>query len=475
MSMTCCSSCVSGFAAAVALIAFIFDLALFFIAKSRINAVPGGSAQIGNAIWLTLAAWLLLFFSGCFYTLGRCCISKRGKRSGDGGKGWSGNKDHETGGDTSHNKYAEQMRLDAVKAEADRKARQKEAGLPAFYENKPSSPTYETLPLTARVDGDSVYTEPYRDSAPPPAPAGPRRQGSGYAAGGYAQAPAGTRAVDEYYNPSQTYNNTPSTTYPPQPQSAQQQPRRQQSGYAASTYAPSTYTYNGAQATSLPTSGNQYGQYGTPQTTSPPPMPTIGAAYGQGYSTPPATTPSPANNQYLNAGNQYGQDPYGASPYGHTAGGTSYHSASSHQQYPSAYAQAGQEPAFNADPYNATAAPYAATSYEPQSYYSPQQSTPGVAAPQPQPHERAYTLGGDGYGANSVPPLNDQAAYNPYMGTGHGSPAPINTNVGVATTSHMSPHNASPVKGPTANSQYEDSPPGYDAGNGQVTGAWGKH
>ena len=31
MSMTCCSTCVSGFAAAIALLAFIFDLVLAFI------------------------------------------------------------------------------------------------------------------------------------------------------------------------------------------------------------------------------------------------------------------------------------------------------------------------------------------------------------------------------------------------------------------------------------------------------------
>src|ERR1700761_7713300 len=63
MAMTCCSSCISGFAATVALVAFIFDLVLFFTARARINAVNGGSATLGSAIWLTLVAWVLLFFS----------------------------------------------------------------------------------------------------------------------------------------------------------------------------------------------------------------------------------------------------------------------------------------------------------------------------------------------------------------------------------------------------------------------------
>jgi hypothetical protein len=80
MSMTYCSTFISEFAAAVALVAFIFDLVLFFVAKTRINAV--GSAQIGSAIWLTLAAWVLLFFSGCFYSFGKCCISNRPSNKG---------------------------------------------------------------------------------------------------------------------------------------------------------------------------------------------------------------------------------------------------------------------------------------------------------------------------------------------------------------------------------------------------------
>lgn len=224
MAMTCCSTCISGFAAAVAFLAFVFDLALFFIAKSRINSV--GSASLGNAIWLTLAAWLLLFFSGCFYTLGRCCISNRSSRD----KNW-GKDERGAGGPGRNNAYpdyAEQMRMDAIKADADRKARQQEIGLPAFS---------ETQPLTARVDGDSVYSDPYQDSAPNTAvqPGYGRRPApgaTGYAGNGYFQAQPGTRAIDEYYNPTQD-----TATYPPQ------HPQRQGSGhtYAPSTYSPSTY------------------------------------------------------------------------------------------------------------------------------------------------------------------------------------------------------------------------------------------
>lgn len=166
--MTCCSSFISGFAATVAFIAFIFDLALFFIAKDRISKI--GSAQIGSAIWLTLAAWILLFFSGCFYSIGRCCVSRRSR----GGDGWGRRKDNE-----------DELRLDAIRAEADRKALQAkpEGGLPAFHEYQP---------LAARVDGEAIYLEPYKDTSLSSSAHSGRT--------GYVPAPQGTRAVDEYYN-----------------------------------------------------------------------------------------------------------------------------------------------------------------------------------------------------------------------------------------------------------------------------------
>jgi hypothetical protein len=257
MSMTCCSTCVSGFAAAVALLAFIFDLVLFFVAKSRINAV--GTAQIGSAIWLTLAAWILLFFSGCFYTLGRCCISKRKPRDG-----WDKKDGLESG--TSD---GEQLRLDAVKAEAERKKKQKmvEGGLPAFDEMQP---------LAARIEGDNVYLEnSYRDDSHG-AYGGRPTEGGGYAGGGYVQAPAGSRAVDEYYSP--THTDYPTSTYPPAPQqpsplvaaaaytqSNTQHPQRQDSGYAQSQYAQSVHSASANQYNS--TMPQQYGpdRYGSPQ------------------------------------------------------------------------------------------------------------------------------------------------------------------------------------------------------------------
>lgn len=241
------------FGAVVALIAFIFDLALFFAAKSRLNKVAGGSASFGIAIWLTLAAWLLLFFSGCFYGIGRCCIQRRPRKDRDDQRGGPGGEDG----------YAQQMRLDAVKAEADRKNRQRqgEVGLPAFHEYDPSQP------LHAVVDHDEVYVDevPYRDNAG-------AAQHTGHAAG-YVQGALGSRAIDEFNSPARTSPNS----YPPQP-------RRQDSVHTQTTSG-----YEGSQ---------------------------------QGYGGPSPPVP-PVNSQYLSSSPYQGNEPYANQNYGHSQGGTS--------------------------------------------------------------------------------------------------------------------------------------------------------
>jgi hypothetical protein len=302
MSMTCFSSCISGFAATVAFFAFIFDIVLFFVARSRMNSVSGGSATMGSAIWLTLVAWLLLFFSGCFYSIGRCCI--RNRPSGFG---------QLRNNDTERNGYEERMRLDAVKAEADRKARQKqsEVGLPVFNELQRDDPR---KPLYAHVDGGNVYDDdhtPYRDDDAPNvahATANPAQHS------GYVQAPAGTRAVDEYYNPTQP-------TYPPQP-------RRQGSGstYAHSQYPSHTQSNLPAQ-NSMPTPYGQSSHTPMPSSSVPPGQPSYmsntsipsAAAAATGYV--PARQPSQGYGLAQTAHNPPIAMP--SQQYGHTAGGAS--------------------------------------------------------------------------------------------------------------------------------------------------------
>jgi hypothetical protein len=501
MAMTCCSSCISGFAATVAFLAFVFDLAFFFVAKSRLNAVKGGSAEIGIAIWLTLAAWLLLFFSGCFYALGRCCISRRPR-------GPSG--DRSAPAPTPANMQDDRFRLDAIKAESDRKAlalaADREAGLPAFQEYKPGGPA-EVQPLTGRIDGDAVYTDvPYHDEQP-------------QYAGGYAPAPAGGRTIDQYGDQRrQPSAQSANTTYPPRRQASATTP-----GQQAFTSAPA---------------GQGYTPYGTAATGA---VAAAGAGAAAGY----------AANQYLNAGGYGGhqQYPSGGAAYGHSQDPTScqsshhcapayadrpvVHSAASHQQEPTGYSQYAdpyapqqQQPAYppqqqqayapqqqqayppqpsyqqagyTAAPYNQSAMTSAgagagaaygqrqstASEYSVQPAYTPP-GQPGAygTAPAARPYgarspppgtgtalspERSYTLGGNGYGANVVPALHQSPVGTtpspglplPYPGEAHApdyhaaSPPPSIDHAYVAspTEEPAPPHYDGPLPGsmPSAN------------------------
>ncbi|KAK7063708.1 SUR7/PalI family-domain-containing protein [Favolaschia claudopus] len=459
MSMACCSTCISGFAAAVALAAFIFDLVLFFVAKSRINAV--GSASMGNAIWLTLAAWILLFFSGCFYTLGRCCISNRSKR-GD----WDRRQEPPPPG------AGDQMRLDAVKAEADRKARQKasEGGLPAFHESQP-------LTTTAFDDGNNVYTDK---------PATP---------GGYVQGTPGHRAVDQYYNDDNAgYSNNNNNAYPPAPQ-------RQ---YPPSNYAPSTYSYHppgqqsaypAQQYNSTPpvpqhtmSPPHQYNSTPPPQQyhTTPPPERMMSPAQQyapqpQHYADPnpylgvaAAHAPREPSNPYLGVPGHAPRDassmsnPYLGVAGGHAARGTSYHSAVSH--HGGEYSQY--------DPYDEAAAGGQTSSayYTPQSQY-PQSAYGGQSSnPQSQysPHTQPTMTPpqGNGYGANSVPPL-ETGGYFPQAEKALPQPQ-------ASASSMESPRSPTSPRGPRSHRQSlnvmnQDEPPQYEAGSEHIPGAFGKN
>ncbi|KAG2120640.1 pali-domain-containing protein [Suillus discolor] len=296
IAMTCFSSCISGFAATVALTAFIFDIVIFFVAKSRMNSVSGGSASIGNAVWITLVAWILLFFSGCFYGVGRCCIRRRPR-------------DNERMGG---NGYADQMRLDAVKAEVDRKARQQrgEIGLPPFQEYDPSQP------LKARISGDGVFLDEedgalYRDNQSVSTAGragtgsyGRRPSANGYAGGGYMQAPLGTRAVDEY-------NNTSPYAAPP----------RRKSSTLTQTTSSSTY---------------------------PPTSTTHSMSPLNSYAVPGAAITAPVQN----ASGAYYSDPYSPQAYGHVEGGSSRTPPQQHAAY-NPWEPQQTQPSVNPDSYNA--------------------------------------------------------------------------------------------------------------------------
>lgn len=505
MSMTCFSSCIAGFAATVALLAFIFDLVLFFIAKSRLNAVSGGSASMGTGIWLTLAAWLCLTFAGCFFGIGRCCIRRRSR---DADKLPS-----------RESAYHEQLRLDAVKAEADRKARQAggkmEQGLPvAMYETEPLTGVKQDSTDEIYIDdgdkivavrpGDSQPATPGRQGAPTP-----HRQPSGAAyAGGYAQAAPGTRAMDDYNNLNP--RRQPSTnTYPPQ-QQVPYQPRRQASAL---------------------TQASGYSQ---------------ASGYGQtGYTVPPVSTMPAMPTANLNVPNstgQYGADQYGhsqytsaatsAQNYGAHSRGATYQNTASHQQYPTAYSSNQyadlQQPqdTFNSDTYNNTAYmqpgvaayPSATAAYTTQdtSPYAQQSASQPYSSQQQHSPERSYTLGGGAYGSTQA---DDGVAYygqyatgttgayatpttDPYATGVQGAyatgtqgtksshlpspysplPTPESSHISTPTTATTAPlhvvnsagpSNGHPQRMPSLNEpMYEDSPPMYDDATAQPAGEW---
>ncbi|KAL5519477.1 hypothetical protein ACEPAH_1160 [Sanghuangporus vaninii] len=489
MSMACCSTCVSGLAAVLALVAFVFDVVLFFVVKKRVQDLEGGenSAEFGSAVWMTLASAILLFFSGCVYACGRCMISRRPRVRGGGG-------DDEYGkGVVPPTSHAEQMRLDAVRAEAERKARQKnEVGLPAFPEHADV-----VKPLRHMDDDVSDGDEPYRDHKALGYGAGvgaPRRQGSGstmgtYAQqpafrGGYAQAPPGTRAVDEYYSsspssPARSNPAAPGMSYPPNRQYSTSPGATAVAGAAAAGAGAGYLAASGAAyghrtsdtsyhtAASTPSQHQQYpSAYSTYNNNEPSPYSSSGmpGAFATSSTSPPPRQPS---------------QPY-ADP---------YYSSSTHAAYgSSAVAAPGANTAYGGgdytygaqsqDPYSAssgypTAATTGAVGYATSggsAYQSPTATGVG-GAHQP---ERSYTLGGGGYGANVLPdsssssPSPAAAAMGGALNSAYGAPAPaLSTSPPPMPSANVHGYNAHVGAGGggqnSQGSSYEDAPPGYEA------------
>jgi len=483
-AMTCFSSCISGIAAVVALFAFIFDLVLFFTTKSRINDVKGGSAVIGNAVWLTLVSWMLLFFSGCFYTIGRCCITRRPR--GPNNDKWKGG--NESGSTGNQNSYSELMRLDAVKAEADRKARQAagERGLPAFPtldEHKPLSANYEATYLE-----EEEPVSPYRDSAPtagrPAGPRSPRRQGTGRsdysdlagaaglgasaaaaaAASGYTPGQYGHRTVDQYDNAQ--------PGYPPQTTPSRVSQRQANTSPAPlheqnySTTQPGNY-YNNQPQTSVdqyrttspgqyndPYSSNHQGGYGTAAVAA------GVAAAGGAYAAQKRYSRDASYDNYQQPSQSHLAAPSGYAP-GHGQDQTTYHSSYSH---PQDHSQVNQD-SYTSDPYMTMPNPH--DEANPQylgSAYPSSNALPN--SHQPTPYYTPPTGGSAGYNANQPAqyeprPQSSGTSYFPYGGQ--------QEQPGFTHHNSASPGGLPPVR--EASGSSSEHPPGYSQG-AYVPGAW---
>lgn len=142
--MMCFPTCLAGIAGGLALIVFIFDIAIFFIARSRINSVSGASATVGAAVWMTLAAWLCCSFAGCAYGMGRACCWDSGERGGTRRRTRRERQEEEAA-----YRRDEALRLQAIH---DDKRRQQEQDLPNFA-------TFERQPLTSDTDDKYYYQE----------------------------------------------------------------------------------------------------------------------------------------------------------------------------------------------------------------------------------------------------------------------------------------------------------------------------
>jgi len=152
----------AGIASTITLIAFIFDIVVFTIVKSRINSAAqtnGGvtvntSASYGTAIWMTLAAFILFAMSGCCFRFGRRVARERRDNASESAKPYVDPQ------------YASQARLDAETAEELRLAERggntssrAERGLPSFAENSMDPAREEQIPLRS-YEGEH-YHDPY--------------------------------------------------------------------------------------------------------------------------------------------------------------------------------------------------------------------------------------------------------------------------------------------------------------------------
>lgn len=163
LSVLCFPTCFAATASTCSLIALVFDLAMFYIAKARIDSVDGASASIGMAVWLTLAAWLLCGFAGCAYGLGRCCVSSRDRKAPGDPKQTYGGDYYRAPSTSAHGHGPDSMRMDAIR---DEQIRKKEQGLPSFAE-------YERTPLTREDTDKFAVDDPSRNM-----PGALRRDGS---------------------------------------------------------------------------------------------------------------------------------------------------------------------------------------------------------------------------------------------------------------------------------------------------------
>lgn len=189
LSLKCLNSVFSSLASFVTLVAVGCDFALFIIAQKRINDVTGASASLGNALWMTLIAWICIILSSFFF----CCGSS-GRGNGGGNKRRNKNADEYDDDAWKSNRpangYSDQMRMDALAAENQRK---------------------NTLPKFAVYETEHIESTPLKHDYEDQMGAG---QAVGYANAGNGQ--AGHGYSDQYGYADGGYGGyTPGSEHPP--------------------------------------------------------------------------------------------------------------------------------------------------------------------------------------------------------------------------------------------------------------------
>ncbi|GAA5821918.1 hypothetical protein JCM11251_004779 [Rhodosporidiobolus azoricus] len=138
---TALTTCFASFAATFALLAFVFDIVVFVIAKQRIESNDGATAELGNAIWMTLAAMIMYTLSGCFFGFGACVIRKR-RTQREASEKYRPAVDEE---------YGAKMRAEALFANQNQSGfGRREGTLPNFTEHDRNN---EQIPLSSMPDG----------------------------------------------------------------------------------------------------------------------------------------------------------------------------------------------------------------------------------------------------------------------------------------------------------------------------------
>ncbi|GAA5974787.1 hypothetical protein JCM5350_001293 [Sporobolomyces pararoseus] len=253
---TALTTCFASFAATFSLLAFVFDIAVFVIAKQRIESSSvGGNASLGPAVWMTLAAMVLFGLSGCFFGCGACVIRKQR----------AGREASEKNRPLPDEEYGSKLRGDALaaherdKAYAAQQARH-EGVLPAFHEHERDK---EDIPLNSMQsvafdDEDGYHPRPYPPQQAPPS----MITGVGQGYGRRNEGPAGHQV--SFPEPNSAYPSLP----PPAPTGTPNNAGRGTgvgSRLAADARAQRGYEPE-------PTTEVFQGMYDTRQTTSPPPM-----------------------------------------------------------------------------------------------------------------------------------------------------------------------------------------------------------